>query len=124
MIAEYRKNHKDKQRPHNTRPDENTCRNGKAHLGTRDAEQAEIPKPAAADHEPVVTALSEPDQLFLRVDIVCHENGNDCRYQPINEETSGIEVLDAGQINHLHIFTLPFKYNCFTNLYIIPQGTV
>ena len=118
MIAEYRKNHKDKQRPHNTRPDD------KAHLGTGDAEQAEIPKPAAADHEPVVTALSEPDQLFLRVDIVCHENGNDCRYQPINEETSGIEVLDAGQINHLHIFTLPFKYNCFTNLYIIPQGTV
>ena len=46
MIAEYRKNHKDKQRPHNTRPDENTCRNGKAHLGTGDAEQAEIPKPA------------------------------------------------------------------------------
>ena len=89
-----------------------------------DAKQAEIPKPAAADHEPVVTALSEPDQLFLRVDIVCHENGNDCRYQPINEKTSGIEVLDAGQIDHLHIFTLPFKYNCFTSLYIIPQGTV
>ena len=124
MIAEYRKNHKDKQRPHNTRSDENTCRNGKAHLGTGNAEQAEISKPAAADHEPVVTALSEPDQLFLRVDIVCHENGNDCRYQPINEKTSGIEVLDAGQIDHLHIFTLPFKYNCFTSLYIIPQGTV
>ena len=124
MIAEYRKNHKDKQRPHNTRSDENTCRNGKAHLGTGNAEQAEISKPAAADHEPVVTALSEPDQLFLRVDILCHENDNDCRYQPINEKTSGIEVLDAGQIDHLHIFTLPFKYNCFTSLYIIPQGTV
>ena len=65
MIAEYRKNHKDKQRPHNTRSDENTCRNGKAHLGTGNAEQAEISKPAAADHEPVVTALSEPDQLFF-----------------------------------------------------------
>ena len=124
MIAEYRKNHKDKQRPHNTRSDENTCRNGKAHLGTKNAEQAEISKPDGADPEPVVTALSEPDQLFLRVDIVCHENGNDCRYQPINEKTSGIEVLDAGQIDHLHIFTLPFKYNCFTSLYIIPQGTV
>ena len=38
MIAEYRKNHKDKQRPHNACPDENTCRNGKAHLGTGNAE--------------------------------------------------------------------------------------